>query len=159
MESLGIHICYIYTHTTHTHTHLSLVSYWTFWLSIPSPPLFFQRGCQARNDTPVLHVILAQDSAIFTTTLNRHWYRRLASQVSLIGRSDFPDQWPELLPNLVAKLATNNFDVINGVMQTANSLFKRCVSLAWAMQCKDFVQKVHIARLGFGIILFANDSV
>lgn len=46
-------------------------------------------------------------------------------QVSLIGRSDFPDKWPELLPNLVAKLNTDNFDVINGVMQTANSLFKR----------------------------------
>jgi hypothetical protein len=45
--------------------------------------------------------------------------------VSLIGRSDFPDKWPELLPNLVAKLSTDNFDVINGVMQTANSLFKR----------------------------------
>ena len=47
--------------------------------------------------------------------------------MSLIGHSDFPDDWPELLPNLVSKLATNNFDVINGVMQTANSLFKRCV--------------------------------
>jgi hypothetical protein len=59
--------------------------------------------------------------------------------VSLIGRSDFPEKWPELLPNLVAKLSTDNFDVINGVMQTANSLFKRYGKQATVDYCKVII--------------------
>eukprot|EP00124_Ichthyophonus_hoferi_P004893 Ihof_evm2s604 gene=Ihof_evmTU2s604 len=51
--------------------------------------------------------------------------QQLSEAVSIIGSSDFPDQWDKLLPILVEKLGANDFDVINGVLQTANSLFKR----------------------------------
>eukprot|EP01134_Creolimax_fragrantissima_P002887 CFRG2887T1 len=48
---------------------------------------------------------------------------QLSEGVSLIGKHDFPDEWPELLPALVAKLDNNDVNVINGVLRTAASLF------------------------------------
>ncbi|KNC84613.1 hypothetical protein SARC_03180 [Sphaeroforma arctica JP610] len=50
---------------------------------------------------------------------------QLSEAVSLIGKHDFPDAWPELLPSLVAKLDNNDVSVINGVLRTASSLFNR----------------------------------
>ena len=41
----------------------------------------------------------------------------------------FPDRWQELLPDLISRLAeamqSNNWSVYNGVLETANSIFKR----------------------------------
>jgi exportin-2 (importin alpha re-exporter) len=51
--------------------------------------------------------------------------RQLAEAVTLIAKSDFPEHWPTLLPQLVEKLRENNLHVTNGVMLTANSIFKR----------------------------------
>lgn len=51
--------------------------------------------------------------------------RQLAEAVCLIGAEDFPDQWPNLLPDLVQRMRSGDFNMINGVLQTANSLFKR----------------------------------
>lgn len=49
----------------------------------------------------------------------------LAEAVSIVAKHDFPDQWAGLLPQLVAKLETQDLNVIKGVMLTTNSIMKR----------------------------------
>merc|ERR1719272_894642 len=52
--------------------------------------------------------------------------KQVSEAVSEIGKVDFPaQQWPELLPNIVAKFATGDFNIINGVLRAAHPLFKR----------------------------------
>lgn len=51
--------------------------------------------------------------------------KQLSDAVSVIGREDFPDKWETLLPDMVAKFESGDFHIINGVLQTAHSLFKR----------------------------------
>jgi len=45
--------------------------------------------------------------------------------ISLIAAVDFPSKWDNLLPELVQKFNAPNPDVVNGVLLTANSIFKR----------------------------------
>ncbi|XP_072017606.1 exportin-2-like [Amphiura filiformis] len=51
--------------------------------------------------------------------------RQLSDAISIIGREDFPAKWPNLLPQLVKKLEVGDFHIINGVLRTVHSLFKR----------------------------------
>ncbi|XP_075985331.1 chromosome segregation 1 [Anticarsia gemmatalis] len=51
--------------------------------------------------------------------------RQFSDAVSIIGKCDFPDKWPSLIPEMVDKFNTGDFHVINGVLRTAHSLFKR----------------------------------
>ncbi|KAL4720372.1 hypothetical protein ACJJTC_014029, partial [Scirpophaga incertulas] len=51
--------------------------------------------------------------------------RQFSVAVTCIGLYDFPQKWPSLLPELVDKFATGDFHVINGILRTAHSLFKR----------------------------------
>ncbi|XP_076182593.1 chromosome segregation 1 [Ptiloglossa arizonensis] len=51
--------------------------------------------------------------------------KQLSDAVSIIGKYDFPDKWLELIDKLVEKFNTGDFHVINGVLHTAHSLFKR----------------------------------
>ena len=51
--------------------------------------------------------------------------KQLAESMSIVAAQDFPHQWPGLLPQLVEKLNTSDFNVIKGVMLTANSIMKR----------------------------------
>ncbi|CAG7684985.1 unnamed protein product [Allacma fusca] len=51
--------------------------------------------------------------------------RQLSDAISVIGREDFPEKWPNLLGELVEKFGTGDLSVINGILQTAHSLFKR----------------------------------
>jgi exportin-2 (importin alpha re-exporter) len=51
--------------------------------------------------------------------------RQLSDAISIIGREDFPAKWPDLLNEMVAKFQIGDFHVINGVLRTAHSLFKR----------------------------------
>ena len=54
---------------------------------------------------------------------------QLAEALRIISTYDFPDRWQELLPDLINRLAqamqSNNWSVYNGVLETANSIFKR----------------------------------
>ena len=54
---------------------------------------------------------------------------QLAEALRIISTYDFPDNWRDLLPDLVSRLAqamqSNNWSVYNGVLETANSIFKR----------------------------------
>lgn len=51
--------------------------------------------------------------------------RQLSDAISIIGKEDFPDKWQTLLPELTSKFQSGNFHVINGVLRTGHSLFKR----------------------------------
>ncbi|XP_041358734.1 exportin-2-like [Gigantopelta aegis] len=51
--------------------------------------------------------------------------KQLSDAISIIGREDFPDKWPNLITEMVTKFQTGDFHVINGVLRTAHSIFKR----------------------------------
>lgn len=51
--------------------------------------------------------------------------KQLSDAVSIIGKYDFPDKWPQLIDEMVEKFASGDFHMINGVLQTAHSIFKR----------------------------------
>ncbi|XP_071836903.1 exportin-2-like isoform X2 [Apostichopus japonicus] len=51
--------------------------------------------------------------------------RQLSDAIGFIGREDFPYQWPDLMQQMTSKFLTGNFPVINGILRTAHSLFKR----------------------------------
>jgi len=50
---------------------------------------------------------------------------QLSQALSIISQADFPAQWPNLLPELVQKMETGNYDVILGVLETMNSITYR----------------------------------
>lgn len=50
--------------------------------------------------------------------------RQLSAALSTIGEYDFPEKWQNLLPELVQKLSPD-WRVSNGVLLTANTIFKR----------------------------------
>ncbi|KAG8250095.1 exportin-2 [Homalodisca vitripennis] len=51
--------------------------------------------------------------------------KQLSDAISIIGKSDFPEKWPNLISDMVEKFASEDFHIINGVLHTAHSLFKR----------------------------------
>lgn len=51
--------------------------------------------------------------------------RQLSDAISIISKEDFPDKWPNLLSGMVENLASGDFHLINGVLRTAHSIFKR----------------------------------
>ncbi|XP_008946536.1 PREDICTED: exportin-2 isoform X2 [Merops nubicus] len=51
--------------------------------------------------------------------------KQLSDAISIIGREDFPQKWPDLLTEMVNRFRSGDFHVINGVLRTAHSLFKR----------------------------------
>ncbi len=51
--------------------------------------------------------------------------RQLSDAISLISVEDFPEKWPDLLTGMVERMKSGNFHVINGVLRTAHSIFKR----------------------------------
>jgi len=51
--------------------------------------------------------------------------RQLSDSISIIGREDFPKAWPDLLKHMITKIASGDFHVINGILRTAHSLFRR----------------------------------
>lgn len=50
---------------------------------------------------------------------------QLSDAISIIGREDFPQKWPDLLTEMVTRFRSGDFHIINGVLRTAHSLFKR----------------------------------
>uniref|UniRef100_A0A671T169 Exportin-2 n=1 Tax=Sinocyclocheilus anshuiensis TaxID=1608454 RepID=A0A671T169_9TELE len=51
--------------------------------------------------------------------------KQLSDAISIIGREDFPQKWPDLLTEMVTRFQSGDFHVINGILRTAHSLFKR----------------------------------
>lgn len=51
--------------------------------------------------------------------------RQLGEAVTAIASIDFPDAWPDLIPQLVQRLDVNDFDNNIAILQTIHYLFKR----------------------------------
>lgn len=51
--------------------------------------------------------------------------KQLSNAIAIIGKEDFPAKWPDLISNFVAKFGTGDFHIINGVLQTAASIFEK----------------------------------
>eukprot|EP01087_Luapelamoeba_hula_P019082 TRINITY_DN6277_c0_g1_i1.p1 TRINITY_DN6277_c0_g1~~TRINITY_DN6277_c0_g1_i1.p1 ORF type:complete len:1049 (+),score=219.24 TRINITY_DN6277_c0_g1_i1:42-3149(+) len=51
--------------------------------------------------------------------------KQLSEALALISASDFPAKWNTLLPSLVTKFSTPDFRVINGVLETVNTIFRK----------------------------------
>lgn len=51
--------------------------------------------------------------------------RQLSDAISIISKEDFPDKWENLLTDMVQKFNTGDFHIINGILRTAHSIFKR----------------------------------
>ncbi|GIX82326.1 exportin-2 [Caerostris extrusa] len=51
--------------------------------------------------------------------------KQLSDAVSIIGREDFPEKWPNLIQEMISHFQSGDFHAINGVLHTAHSLFKR----------------------------------
>ena len=49
----------------------------------------------------------------------------LSESISLIAENDYPDQWNNLLPELVHQFQSTQVTTVIGVLKTANSIFKR----------------------------------
>ena len=51
--------------------------------------------------------------------------KQLSQAIAIIGQHDFPDKWTGLIPEMVSKFQTGDFNIINGVLQTAFSIFEK----------------------------------
>ncbi|PVD23451.1 hypothetical protein C0Q70_16723 [Pomacea canaliculata] len=51
--------------------------------------------------------------------------KQLSDAISIIGREDFPKKWEGLIPEMVSNFQTGDFHIINGVLHTAHSIFRR----------------------------------
>ncbi len=50
---------------------------------------------------------------------------QLSEALTIIGRHDFPAKWMTLLPEFLERLKTGDAATAGGVLETANSIFKR----------------------------------
>ena len=55
---------------------------------------------------------------------------QLSEALTLISGHDFPARWRGLLPELCERLTSSDAAAVNGVLETANSIFKRCTPAA-----------------------------
>ena len=51
--------------------------------------------------------------------------KQLSEAISIIGKQDFPERWQNLIPDMVSRFASGDFHIINGVLQTAHSIFEK----------------------------------
>ncbi|KAG7357222.1 Cse1 family protein [Nitzschia inconspicua] len=49
---------------------------------------------------------------------------QISEAISIIAAVDYPAQWPTLLPKLVEKMGSPDVNVVNGVLMTADTIFK-----------------------------------
>lgn len=57
-----------------------------------------------------------------------HIQRQLSEAITIIGQSDFPSKWPNLLTELKTSLKNSQdqrYDRVHGILQTAHSIFRR----------------------------------
>ena len=51
--------------------------------------------------------------------------KQLSQAIAIVGQQDFPEKWQNLVPDMVQRFATGDFHIINGVLQTAHSIFEK----------------------------------
>lgn len=51
--------------------------------------------------------------------------RQLSEAIHIIGKTDFPHNWLDLIPYMAEKFKSGDFNIINGVLQTSYSVMRR----------------------------------
>lgn len=51
--------------------------------------------------------------------------KQFSDAIQIIGKYDFPKKWPQLIDEMIEKFQTGDFHIINGILKTAHSIFKR----------------------------------
>ena len=59
------------------------------------------------------------------TTCNVKIQKQFGEAVAIIGKEDFPQKWQNLMNEMIQRLNSEDFVVVNGILLTANSLFRR----------------------------------
>ena len=75
----------------------------------------------------------------------------LSEAIGLIGREDFPARWPNLLPDIIERIAQlgTHLDRVQGLLYTAQSLFKRLVFLLTTHEVCFVLSLLHAGYLIF----------
>mmetsp|Transcript_18950 Transcript_18950/g.32689 ORF Transcript_18950/g.32689 Transcript_18950/m.32689 type:complete len:984 (+) Transcript_18950:46-2997(+) len=55
---------------------------------------------------------------------NRSVSKQLSTALETISEHEFPQHWPELLPQMLEKLQTQDYNVINGVLRTIHAIIR-----------------------------------
>ena len=95
-------------HTEHLHLWLEDACTWSVYIHI-------QPTC-LQVKTLIVDLMLKSPGPV---------QKQLSQAIAIIGQQDFPMNWQNLVTDLVAKFATGDFHVINGVLQTAHSIFEK----------------------------------
>jgi len=89
------------------------------WRMVEGEPTKISENDRVLIKTNIVELMLKSPESI---------QKQLSDAISIIGREDFPEKWKELLTNLTSYMKVNdnlNLHHVNGVLQTAHSLFKR----------------------------------
>ncbi|KAJ1966324.1 importin-alpha export receptor [Dipsacomyces acuminosporus] len=57
-------------------------------------------------------------------TVPKQLQLQIGEAVSIIAENDFPEQWPELIRDLVSRLSATDYHINNGILETAHTVFK-----------------------------------
>lgn len=91
--------------------------------------MIFESGENNKHSQIIVTSVLAAVLFVVSSVLLDHavltFPFQLSDAISIIGREDFPQKWPDLLTEMVNRFQSGDFHVINGVLRTAHSLFKR----------------------------------
>ncbi|CCG83515.1 Importin-alpha re-exporter [Taphrina deformans PYCC 5710] len=95
--------------------------------------LFFKNYVRRRwNDEDPSEGITEEDKTFIKTGIVRAMIAlptilqmQVGEAITLIANKDFPSRWPTLIDDLVSNLNSTDMLIVNGVLQTAHSIFKR----------------------------------
>ncbi|CAM8884566.1 unnamed protein product [Rhodiola kirilowii] len=92
----------------------------------PAPPV---NADAPPSPTPITHFEKEQIKSLIVQSMLASPPRvqaQLSEALTVIGKHDFPQAWPTLLPELVAGLRqASDYAAVNGILGTANSIFKK----------------------------------
>lgn len=77
---------------------------------------------------PQQRELIKQHITKFMLESPNHIQRQLSEAITIIGQSDFPEKWPSLieeLENFLKSSHNQNFSSMQGILQTAHSIFRR----------------------------------
>lgn len=75
---------------------------------------------------------------------------QLSETVNIISQNDFYKDWPNLLGELIEKLKTSDLSIMEGVLQTCHSIFKKYRN---QYETEEFVDHINYIMKGFGGIM------
>ncbi|KAF2354137.1 Exportin/Importin Cse1-like [Trinorchestia longiramus] len=70
-------------------------------------------------------VVIKREIVDLMLRSNEAVQRQLSEAISIIGKTDFPHDWVDLIPYMAEKFKSGDFNIINGVLQTSYSVMRR----------------------------------